>query len=250
MNEKFKFTQYTKNMYLSSKSFWWSYFNNLRLKKLKKLFSKYDSNFDKIIEFGSYDLYFSTTKLKFFQRKNCSKYTFTDLYDSKEIKSILKHNLAIIKNKFEKISFNAIPSKGEVIDKKISSKYGSVLIFETLEHVQDEKKVISNLNKLLRLEGYVFVGAPVEFGLMFFFKEMGRLVFLGRTNHNLKEIFFATFGMMNFVKPQVGSHKGYDFRRTKKLFLKKGFILVEQKTYPNRLLPYGVTMLFKKVKNI
>lgn len=237
-------------MYLSSKSFWWSYFNNLRLKKLKKLFSKYDSNFDKIIEFGSYDLYFSTTKLKFFQRKNCSKYTFTDLYDSDEAFSFAKHNFSILKKKFKNISFNILSSTGESIHGKLKQKYTSAFIFETLEHVQDEKKVISNLNKLLRLEGYVFVGAPVEFGLMFFFKEMGRLVFLGRTNHNLKEIFFATFGMMNFVKPQVGSHKGYDFRRTKKLFLKKGFILVEQKTYPNRLLPYGVTMLFKKVKNI
>ncbi|PIN81341.1 hypothetical protein COV13_01530 [Candidatus Woesearchaeota archaeon CG10_big_fil_rev_8_21_14_0_10_32_9] len=242
--KKYKFTDYTKNMYLNKKSRFWSYFNLLRISKAKKLLKKYNS-FKKVIEFGSYDLFFITQIKDIIKSKKNSAFYFTDLYDE-ELLSIAKHNLSLIKKESPLINFRIIASSGEKINENLKENFDSVFIFETLEHVQDEEKTIVNINNLLNKGGYVFVGAPVEFGLFFFLKELGRLLILGKTNHSAKEMFFASIGKMKKVKRVIGSHKGYDYRNTIKLFEKESLKLVEKIYYPSKLTPYGVILVFKK----
>ena len=159
-------------------------------------------------------------------------------------------NFAPIKDKTLPDNTKFIPTVLSTGDQKINENlkenFDSVFIFETLEHVQDEEKTIVNINNLLNKGGYVFVGAPVEFGLFFFLKELGRLLILGKTNHSAKEMFFASIGKMKKVKRVIGSHKGYDYRNTIKLFEKESLKLVEKIYYPSKLTPYGVILVFKK----
>ena len=221
---KFRFTKYTKNMYCNNKSKFWSIINNFRIKKTKNIFLQPYIDFNKILEFGSFDLYLSTTLLDFFSSRDCKNYTFTDVYGTEshgvgnEVLEIANYNLNILKNKYTNIKFNLVSSSGENINKKLKEKFNTIFIFETLEHVQDEKRVISNLNQLLTPKGTVIVSVPVEFGLMFFIKEMGRLFVLGKTNHSFKEIIYATFGKLDKVKRVINTHKGYDYRVSKQNF--------------------------------
>jgi hypothetical protein len=243
--DQYIFTDYTKNMYLKNKSKFWSYFNLLRLSKTKKLLKKYNS-FKKVIEFGSYDLFFFTQIKDIIKSKKNSSFYFTDLYTNEELLSKAKHNLHLIEKNNPNINFRIITSSGENINENLKEKFNSVFIFETLEHVQDEKKTITNISNLLDEGGHIFVGAPVEFGLFFFLKELGRLLILGKTNHSIKEIFFASIGKMNKVKRIIGSHKGYDYRNTIKLFEKEHIKLIEKIYYPNKLMQYGVILVLKK----
>ncbi|MCP4607485.1 MAG: methyltransferase domain-containing protein [Planctomycetes bacterium] len=247
MKEEFKFTEYTKNNYLNAKSKMWSYFNKLRLKRIEKILLKYDNNFQRILEFGSLDLYFATNIIKILNTKNCEKYTFTDLYDPElNVLELAENNMSILQKRY-KIEFNIVCSTGEDIHNKVKEIYDSIFIFETLEHVQDEQKVIDNMNKLSKQGGLVFVTAPQEFGMMFFFKELGRLLIVGKTQHKPKEVFYATFGKMNKVKTVIGSHIGYDYRKTITLFQNSGFELLYKHNYPNRVLSYGAVLVFRKV---
>ncbi len=251
MINKFRYTTYTKSMYLDSKSKSWTKINHIRIKKIKQIISKYPKNFNKIIEMGSHDLYFITRIFNLLKKNNCSKYTFSDIYETNGILEFAKKNLTVLKKKFnDKIKFDIISTKGEELSSKTKNKYNSLFIFETLEHVDNELEVIKNINNILDDEGLAFVAVPKEFGLMFLFKELGRLLILGKTNHNIKEIFNGFIGNMKKVERVKGTHKGYDYRITKKMFNKNGFKLLEEYYYPNKFLAYGVIYVFKKVKNI
>lgn len=245
MKGELQFTEYTRGMYLGVKSKYWSYLNNLRIKKFRKVLSSYANELHKIIEFGAYDLFFFTQVSDVIIEKKCSKYTFTDLYNTTGIVNIAESNMAILQSD-STIQFNLIPSKGEEISNKTKELYDAIFIFETLEHVLDEKRVIESISKILNRGGLVFVGAPQEFGIMLFLKEMGRLIVIGKKNHSFKEIFYATFGKMSRVKRVAGDHQGYDYRETKNIFQNAEFEHLGTHNYPNKIFSYGTIMVFKK----
>lgn len=232
-------------MYLDNKSKFWTYFNSLRISQTKEILQKYDS-YGSVIEFGAYDLFFITQVSDFLKAKGNRRYYFTDIFTDEEIFEFAKHNLPIIQKNNPEIDFKLVQSFGENINENLQETFDSVFIFETLEHVDDEAKTIKNIKGLLNDNGYVFVGAPVEFGLFFLLKDLGRLLILGEANHSFKEMFLATIGKMDKVKRVKGFHQGYDYRQTIKLFEKEAMKLVEKVYYPNNFLRYGVLLVFQK----
>ena len=237
-----KFTKYTEEMYFGKRSKIWSWFNNLRVRKVEKLLTTYE-NYGSCLELGSYDLFFPSRSLGYLIDHGCISFTFVDLYDNKIVTDCAEHNLDLLKEKYL-LNMNLVASTGENMNKTITDPCNTAFVFETLEHVQDEAKVISNLN--ISEGGHVFVGAPKEFGFFAFVKDLGRLIILGKLNHSVKELVNLLLGRTEKIQRQPGGHKGYDYRNTWSLFEKNGYELIEEVHYPCKLLSYGVIGVFKK----
>lgn len=99
-------------------------------------------HFEKILEFGSYDAFFLTSIFEFIKTKKCKQYNLTDIYTRRDSLHLAKHNFQILRKKTSGIKFDIISSYGETILKKIKKSYDLIFIFETLEHVNDEKKLL------------------------------------------------------------------------------------------------------------
>jgi ubiquinone/menaquinone biosynthesis C-methylase UbiE len=138
-----------------------------------------------------------------------------------------------------------------------------VLCFETLEHVDDEEKVLEEINRVTSEDAILVVSAPIEFGLMLILKEIFRElvsspIYRGshskavrKERYSLKEILAAgVFGKPDLVQRVPHAHKGYDYRRTLEL-LNPDWQLIEQCNYPTRFLPdflsYGCILVLKKL---
>jgi len=159
-------------------------------------------------------------------------------------------NVVIIKSNSE-----CLPIKSHIFD--------LVLCFDTLEHVDDEKKVIEEINRISTKDAILVISAPIEFGLMFIFKEFFRKlvsspIYRGshsvahRTNrYTLKEILAAgVLGKTDWVKRIPNSHKGYDYRNTLKL-LSFSWQLIGELNYPFGFFPgflsYGCILVLEKL---
>lgn len=152
-------------------------------------------------------------------------------------------------------------SVGEYLPYK-SQMFELILCFETLEHVDDEKKVIAEITRVASKDAILVISAPIEFGLMLLFKEIFRSlisspIYRGsyskatrQNRYKLKEIFAAgVFGKTDRVKRILHTHKGYDYRNTLEL-LNPSWYLIEKLNYPIKSLPdslsYGCILVLKK----
>lgn len=240
--------EYTKNMFLSNKSKIWSFFNKKRLDLTNKYVTKYLKR-GNVLDIGSYDGFVIYDLLKNKSLIKVNEINFLDLYnDSKsEVLGMIKNNQKIFQKKYPKMNFNIIKKTAEEITEK--EKYDNVFVFETLEHVENEEKVIENISKALKTNGLLFVTYPVEFGFMFFFKDLGRRFITRKSYHPIKELFYGLIGKTSKIKRTPRGHKGYDYRNTIKLIEKNGLKKIKNKYYPinNNRLAYGGSVVFKKI---
>ena len=93
---------------------------------------------------------------------------------------------------------------GEIFDLAVS--------METLEHLPDEM-VGEYLEKISNhLDGYLFVTVPNEKGLVFLFKWLVKVIFIGDAQiYSWSELLNATIGRMEKVSRH--EHKGFDYRK-------------------------------------
>lgn len=155
-----------------------------------------------------------------------------------------------------------IQSVGEYLPYK-SQVFELILSFETLEHVDDEKKVIEEINRVSFKDAILIISAPIEFGLILIFKEIFRELVssplyrgshsksIRQNRYSLKEILTAgVFGKTNWVERIPHSHKGYNYRDTLEL-LNSRWQLIEKLNYPIGFFPdslsYGCILVLKKL---
>lgn len=231
---------YTKRMFLGNNSKIWSYFNNQRLVITFKQVKKYH-NSGTYLDVGAYDGFIIYKLLKQNYLKKVDSIHLLDMYDDKKnrLKNTIEYNLKVFKNKYNTISFEIISSTAE--DLSYISKFNNISVFETLEHVEDEKKSIANLHRALKKNGALFVSYPVEFGVLFFIKDLGRRFILRKDYHSFKELFYGLIGRVDKIKRKPRAHKGYDFRKTLKLCEREGFEVIENRFYPlnSKCFAYG-----------
>lgn len=92
-----------------------------------------------------------------------------------------------------------------------SERFDVAIAMETLEHVPDEV-VRAYLEKLASVtDQYIFITAPNEKGIVFFFKHIVKLLSGEVEKHSFAEFVNATLGRMH--KVPRGHHKGFDYAR-------------------------------------
>jgi ubiquinone/menaquinone biosynthesis C-methylase UbiE len=129
--------------------------------------------------------------------------------------------------------------------------FNTILSFETLEHVDDERRVLNEFVRISFDNAILVISAPIEFGFILLMKQFFRLLLYHDNNtYSLKEIFYA--GVLckpNKVKRYKHSHKGYDYRNTINMLI-PNFKLVKKTNTPFRWLPdflsYGTILVFSK----
>lgn len=128
-----------------------------------------------------------------------------------------------------------------------STRFDTVLMLETLEHLPDEEGGIRSLSRLLGAGGYLLLSVPVEFGLLFGFREAGRWMTTGRTPYSVKEFLQALRGKTDTISREAGDHKGYDYRRTVGVLATRGYDCLWESLYPLPFarLAYGYVALFR-----
>jgi len=244
--KKYKFSEYTENMYLNNRSKVWSYFNNLRNKKIMQLITKTVNKNDSILEIGSYDGYFISRFLEEIQVE-VKNIDLLDLYDTEKdfLKDLIVHNVNLFQSIKPSVQFNIISGSAENNESLL--KYDKIFIFETLEHVNDETIVIKNIKNSLKQNGIVYVSLPVEFGMLFFIKDLGRRFINKDQYHKWEELFWGTIGKPKKIKRIPRQHKGYDYRDTITSFKNKGLNLIYEIGYPfnNSFFAYGKILVFK-----
>lgn len=161
-------------------------------------------------------------------------------------KKLIQYNLPILRQRNKKIKLEIKSGEAETI--KITTKATKIIILETIEHVRNEEEAIINLKKNLKNKGQIYVSVPVEFGIMFFFKDLGRRFIRKKEFHNLKELFYGLIGKTSKINRSQRQHKGYDYRNTIKIFEKHGFKKKYEKGYPfnNCFFAYGKILVFEK----
>lgn len=115
-----------------------------------------------------------------------------------------------------------------------SDRFDIAIAMETLEHVPDEV-VRPYLEKLASVtDRYLFITAPNEKGIVFFFKHIVKLLFGEVEKHSVPEFVNATLGRTDRI-PR-GHHKGFDYARLARL-VDEYFDVVEITGQPVSRLP-------------
>jgi 2-polyprenyl-3-methyl-5-hydroxy-6-metoxy-1,4-benzoquinol methylase len=126
------------------------------------------------------------------------------------------------------------------------TKFDTVVMLETLEHVDSEGAAIRNVVSLLREGGHLLLSVPVEFGLLFGIREVARRAASGRTTYSGKEFLLGLRGKTQDIPRETGDHKGYDYRRTDEILKDQGFVCRREILYPLPIsgLSYGYVGLY------
>ena len=243
-----KFSPYTDNMYLSKKNASWTYFNLCRQKLIAKIVKKYRLSKKRILEVGAYDIYGLSYLLDSGAIKKASDYSGLDIYSfhSPQIIKLARKNLLILKKKNRVLKYKLIDSKLEGF--KTTKKFDAIFLFETLEHVENEKKCIDTLKKIVKRNGLLIISVPIEKYFGTFIKEIGRKIILKRCNYSWREIGYFLLGKMDKVRRKIGSHVGYDYDNTLRILKRNGFKVVYDRGYPVNIkyFDYGKVFVLKK----
>lgn len=126
-------------------------------------------------------------------------------------------------------------------------KFDTVVMLETLEHVDDEGAAIRNAASLLREGGHLLLSVPVEFGILFGIREAARWLTSGRKSYSGKEFLLGLRGKTRDIPRETGDHKGYDYRRTVGRLKDQGFVCRRETLYPLSFpaLAYGYVALYQ-----
>ena len=99
--------------------------------------------------------------------------------------------------------------------KLIDKKFDIISCLETLEHFnqEDQKKLLRQMQKLLKPNGVICISVPIEVYLSGFLKMIYRIL-VGQTHENssFKNIFYTLFGIPIFTPNNIHSLKTYDMR--------------------------------------
>lgn len=130
-----------------------------------------------------------------------------------------------------------------------SSRFELAVALETLEHVHDEKAVLSQISSHLSPTGHLLLSIPVEFGVMAFAKELARFAITGKTRYTRSEFWSLLMGRTKEIARIVGDHKGYDYRSTIHTLRTMGFAPVHEEHYPVSTadLAYGYIGLWRRL---
>lgn len=179
---------------------------------LKEKCLKYKPSFDVVVELGCYD----GRSIEYFPEKPVRYYGFDANWEGGL--DIARNNAA-----YENYAFvKSLTDNDLMIEEKNASL---VISLETFEHIPDE--VLNGyIRKIsLLLNGYLIVTVPNEKGGLFLGKYLIKRFFWGgEKEYRLKEVLFATFGKMGYVKRE--EHKGFDWELLLS-DLKEKFDLVE-----------------------
>ena len=134
-----------------------------------------------------------------------------------------------------------------------------ILCFDTLEHVDDEHKVVEEINRVSTENATLIIAAPIEFGIILLLKQFFRYIvhhesYFGKkeNRYSFKELFYAgIFCNIDRVSRVKYDHKGYDYRNTVNMLSPK-FKLILKINTPFRWLPdrlsYGIILIFQKIR--
>jgi len=130
------------------------------------------------------------------------------------------------------------------------TRFNTVVMLETLEHVDDEGGAIRNAASLLGDGGHLLLSVPVEFGLLFGIRELARWAISGKTSYSGKEFLLGLRGKTQDIPRETGDHKGYDYRRTVETLKDKGFVCRREILYPLPIpiLSYGYVGLYTLIR--
>ncbi|MGB3096758.1 MAG: class I SAM-dependent methyltransferase [Candidatus Deferrimicrobiaceae bacterium] len=154
-----------------------------------------------------------------------------------------RENAARIRDR-HRVEVNLVRDRAETFSSP--AKFDTVVMLETLEHVDDEGGAIRNAASLLREGGHLLLSVPVEFGLLFGIRELARWATSGKTSYSVKEFLLGLRGKTRDIPRETGDHKGYDYRRTVETLKDQGFVCRREILYPLPIsgLSYGYVGLY------
>ena len=150
-----------------------------------------------------------------------------------------------------------IASMGECLPLKDDS-FDLILCFETLEHADDEHKILKEIDRVSTENATLAISAPIEFGIILLLKQFFRYIahhdsYFGKkqNRYSFKELLHAgVFCNLERVSRIKHSHKGYDYRNTVKM-LSSRFELIQKINTPFGWVPdrlsYGTIPIFQKI---
>ena len=115
-----------------------------------------------------------------------------------------------------------------------SDCFDIAIAMETLEHLSEEtlRPYLARLRDVT--DDYLFITAPNEKGVVFFFKYLVKAAFGEVEKHSVAEFFNATLGRTDRV--ERGHHKGFDYDRLRKV-VSEYFDVIEVSGIPFSGLP-------------
>ena len=159
--------------------------------------------------------------------------------------------------KYEWDNVYVIKSMGEFLPLK-NNFFNLILCFETLEHADDEYKILKEIDRVSTENATLIVSAPIEFGIILLLKQFFRYIayhdsYFGKkqNRYSFKELLYAgVFCNLERVSRIKHSHKGYDYRNTVWMLSPK-FKLINKIITPFGWLPdrlsYGTILIFQKI---
>ncbi|KAF5426317.1 Ubiquinone/menaquinone biosynthesis C-methylase UbiE [Candidatus Methanomarinus sp.] len=150
-----------------------------------------------------------------------------------------------------------IASMGECLPLKDDS-FDLILCFETLEHADDEYKMLKEIDRVSAKNATLIISAPTEFGIILLFKQVFRYIAhhdyyfdIKQNRYSFKELLHAgVFCNLERVSRIKYCHKGYDYRNTVEM-LSSRFELIQKINTPFEWmldrLSYGTILIFQKI---
>jgi len=210
-----------------------SFFHKKRVEKLVKIARTVDGQ--KVLEIGCDDMF-----LYHLLKKNYEIYVGLDVGKYGNGLSCAMQN----KSNCGWQTAEVIQGQAELLPFENES-FDTVFSFETIEHVDDEETTITEITRVLRPGGTLFISVPIEFGLKILLKFLLR----GKGGYTFSELVKAGICCKpNKVKRSL--HKGYDYRQTIKRLKNNNMKISKVLRHPFHWLPaclnQGVTILAEK----
>lgn len=234
----YRFTGYTHRFYGTRLRF----LHSLRMESILKILHAFPEVLHRrnVVEIGCLDLF----SLCLFCEAGYppESYAGVDVF-WEDAEPFARENAARLRDR-HRVKVSLHHERGETFT--VSSRFDTVLMLETLEHVHDEGTTIRNAASLLTKGGHLLLSVPVEFGLLFGIREMARWAASGKTSYSRKEFLLGLRGKMRDIPRETGDHKGYDYRRTVETLLDAGFVCCRETLYPLPIsgLSYGYIGLY------
>jgi SAM-dependent methyltransferase len=238
----YRFTGYTHRFYGNRLRF----LHSLRMETVLRILHAFPEvvHRSNIVEIGCLDLF----SLCLFCESGYLPRTYTGVdvfWEGAE--PYARENAARIRDR-HRVEVNLVRDRAETFAP--ATKFNTVVMLETLEHVDDERGAIRNAASLLGEGGHLLLSVPVEFGLLFGIRELARWATSGKTSYSGKEFLLGLRGKTQDSPRETGDHKGYDYRRTVETLKDQGFVCRREILYPLPIpgLSYGYVGLYTRTR--
>lgn len=197
-----------------------------------------NKKFDSIAEIGCADGIFLLTLSKL-----CKELHATDIQES------FINNLSKVKIKNLHLHVDDIQNST-----LSNNKFDLVICLETLEHLSNPSKAISEINRTMKKNAHCIISVPIEIGFPLLLKYLARLILgYGKSydgGYSFRELVNAFFKKPDEIyhSKHLG-HKGFDYRSIVRL-LRNNFIIEKIEYFPFSILGsnfnYRIILLCKK----